>query len=268
MSKLRPPVKTHGGKRYLREWIISHFPKGYHALTYCEPFCGGASVFLNKKKSQREIISDLDKGVISIFRMLKRSPRHFIDSLENLEYKESVFLEEKNKVFTDYDVMERAIHEYVLRRMSRGGMKETFAWSERLRGGLPGDLNAWNTMLEVLPKLADRVKDTTILNQDFREVMADYDRRDLLLYLDPPYLTTTRSKGSGDIYSHEMSEKAHREMLELCNISKGKVVISGYYSELYKNTLKNWNMVKKEIPNHSSQSKSKERREECLWFNY
>lgn len=41
--------------------------------------------------------------------------------------------------------------------MSRGGNGDAFAWSERLRGGKPGDLNGWETRLEMLPALAQRI---------------------------------------------------------------------------------------------------------------
>ena len=55
-KKIRPPVKTHGGKHYLKNFIIENFPENYEELIYCEPLCGGASVLLNKNKSKQEII--------------------------------------------------------------------------------------------------------------------------------------------------------------------------------------------------------------------
>ena len=83
MSKIRPPVKTHGGKFPICNWVIEHFPSDYRDLTYCELCCGGASVFLNKSPSKEEVINDSDKGIISVFKALRDEPKELIDRLEN-----------------------------------------------------------------------------------------------------------------------------------------------------------------------------------------
>ena len=164
-KKLRPPVKTHGGKFYLMDFIISNFPENYKELNYCELFCAGASVFLNKEPSKEEVINDVDTGLISIYKSLRDEPDEIIDRLKKIDYNEKTFNEALAKSelpFEDY--IEHALNEFILRRMSRGGMKKIFAWSDRLRGGKPGDVNAWNTILEQLPLISERVKNTIILN--------------------------------------------------------------------------------------------------------
>lgn len=45
MSKLTGPLKWHGGKSYLADWIISLMPKHLH---YVEPYAGGLAVLLAK----------------------------------------------------------------------------------------------------------------------------------------------------------------------------------------------------------------------------
>lgn len=274
MSKksLRPPVKTHGGKHYLKWFIIDNFPNGYQDMTYVELFCGGASVFLNKEPSKQEVINDKDDGLIYIFKALRDEPKEFIDRLKRIRYTERAFemalkrAESSTTVFDDY--IDHATNEYMLRRMSRGGLKKAFAWSDRERGGKPGDVNAWETMLKELPLIAERVKSTTILNSDFAEVFKTWDEEDTLLYLDPPYLPSTRSEGSTTLYEHELSVDDHVNLLHLAKNARGKVLISGYSSPLYNKSLKGWKCKKKNVPNNSGQGKTKERRVECLWMNY
>lgn len=267
--KLRPPIKTHGGKYYLSAWIIEHFPQGYEDMTYCEPFCAGASVLLNKEPSVEEIISDIDDGVISIFKSLRDEPQEFIARIKRTKYTERAFKMAQNrseKPFDDY--VDQAVNEYALRRMSRGGMKRAFAWSERTRGGKPGDVNAWDTMIELLPSISERVQNTVVLKEDFVKIMKVWDEEETLFYLDPPYLHSTRTEGSTNAYEHELTVEDHINMLHLANNARGKVIISGYASPLYNRNLKDWRCVKKNIANHSGQSKTKERRIECLWMNY
>lgn len=268
MKTLRPPVKTHGGKWFLKQWVIEHFPKNYMDMTYFEPCCGGASVFLNKIPSEEEIINDLDKGVVSIFKALRDEPKEFIDRIKKIKYLEETFSEAVKRENDFEDYIDQAINEYILRRMSRGGLKKAFAWSERLRGGKPGDVNAWETMIELLPDIAERVKNVVILNKHFKEVIKVWDCENVLIYLDPPYLPLTRAKGSEDLYDNEMSVEDHIDLLNCIKDAKSKVIISGYNSPLYNKYLKEWKTVKKEIVNHSSQQKTKERRFEVLWYNY
>ena len=66
----------------------------------------------------------------------------------------------------------------------------------------------------------------------------------------------------------ELTVEDHIHLLHLAKNARGKIVISGYPSPLYNRTLKNWRCKKKNVANHSSQAKVKERRIECLWMNY
>ena len=268
-KSVRPPFKTHGGKRYLANWIISNFPEDYQTLNYCEPMCAGASVFLNKTSSPQEVINDLDGGVVAIFKALRDEPVELVEKLSKIKYCEESFNEAIEKADHEYaDYMDLAVNEYVLRRMSRGGMRKAFAWSDRKRGGKPGDVNAWETMLETLPKLSERLTGVTILNKSVFDIFKVWDEENCLIYLDPPYLPDTRSEGSTEIYKYEMSADDHIHLLAVAKNARAKIIISGYPSPLYNRTLKGWKVRKKNVANNSSQSKKKERRVEVLWMNY
>ena len=267
--RLRPPVKTHGGKWYLASWIVENFPDNYEDLTYVEPMCAGASVFLTKKPSREEVLNDLDHGLICVFKSLRDEPKEFIDRLKRIRYTDRTFKMALNKSGQNLeDYVEAGINEYMLRRMSRGGMKKSFAWSERIRGGKPGDVNAWKTMLKELPSIADRIKETTILNRSVFDVFKVWDEEDTLWYIDPPYLPNTREENSTNIYEHEMSVDDHIQLLNIIKNARGKVIISGYSSPLYNRNLKGWKIKKKNVANNSGQGKTKEKRTEVIWMNY
>lgn len=269
MTKLRPPVKIHGGKYYLAAWVLENFPENYHTMDYVEPFVGAGSVFLNKKPSEFEVINDIDQNLIQIWRALRDEPTAFISRLKRTNYAESSFNRVKNRDGDYKDYMEHAVTEFILRRMSRGGLKQAFAWSERKRGGIPGDVNAWNTIIEELPEIAQRCAKVNIFNKSAVDIIKAFDDDNSLIYCDPPYLHDTRT--SKDSYEHELSTEDHVKLADTLNSCRGKVIISGYpstlYSRLYHADL-GWKCVKKSIANHASQSKTKTRKTECLWKNF
>jgi DNA adenine methylase len=266
---LRPPFKCHGGKHYLAEWVIGLFPKDYEDYDYVEPFIGAGSVLLNKLPPHKhvEVINDLDVGVSQIFRALRDEPEHFIARLKKITYSERVFkreLKRQNGQFEDY--LDHAVSEFVVRRMSRGGLKKAFGWSDRQRGGQPGDVNAWKTILKHLPLITERVKNIRIFNKPAIEIISAFDGDKVLLYVDPPY--APESRVSKKAYTHEMTTADHTKLAEELGKFRGKVILSGYPCPLYDELYADWRCEKKKIVNHSSQQKTKKLKTECCWMNY
>lgn len=262
---LRPIVKIHGGKRYLFKWIIDKFPKGYAEMRYVEPCGGAASVLLNKVRSVSEIYNDLDPGLFNLVYCLKNHPAEVIEQCRAIPYTEEMFKAAKsNKAVVGIGP---AVDEMVKRRMSRGGLGTHFGWSNRKRGGKPGDVNAWETFTgHFLPLICERLKDVEVSNQNVCELLPAVDGPDLFTYIDPPYLPSTRTAKSA--YNVEMTEAEHMRLAGVVMGLKGKVLVSGYYSPLYLKLYKGWKMHVREVANHSSQSKKKERRLECMWANF
>jgi DNA adenine methylase len=125
--KLRAPFKIHGGKFYLSPLIISHFPTNYEKMTYLELFGGAGNVLLNKNPSAIEIYNDLYAPTANIFFHLVNYSKDIIKTIAEIEYSEKSFNNAKKVAFSTNLVS--AVAELVLRRMSRGGMKKHFSWS-------------------------------------------------------------------------------------------------------------------------------------------
>lgn len=261
---IRPIVKIHGGKRYLYKWLLSLFPKDYAGMRYVEPCGGAASVLLNKGRSTEEFYNDLDTGLFNLVYCLKRYPEEVCALARATPYTEAVFRAAKESTATG---VEGAVGELVRRRMSRGGLGTHFGWSNRLRGGKPGDVNAWETFVhDHLPAVCERLKDVEILNESVFDLFAKMDGKNTLWYINPPYLPSTRTAKKA--YNREMTEEQHADLARLVNGAAGKVMVSGYYSPLYLKMYKGWKLNVREVANHSSQSKKKERRLECVWRNW
>src|SRR3990167_9636923 len=249
-------LKTHGGKFYLANWIITHFPKDYEKYYYLEPFCGGANVFLQKKKSLYETLIDKNPKIINLLKVIQNSGyfMRFFEEIQKIEYNKFNFAAalSNSREYCDLPPINAAIKEYVLSRMSRGGLKKDFAWSNRLRNKKPGDVNSWESGIKLLPEISLRLRKAIILNNDSLSFLRKQSYKNCLIYCDPPYLQSTRS--SKQIYGeHEMSETEHILLSEILNNCQAKVIVSGYSSDLYdKKLYKSWNRFEKAIANHAS----------------
>ena len=119
----------------------------------------------------------------------------------------------------------------------------------------------WVRLPERIMQAAERLRGVQIENHPALEIMERFNFANVLMYLDPPYITGTRH---GKQYRHEMySVESHEELLEKALAHKGPLLISGYDSPLYRDMLRGWH---REETVSYSQVCSKKR--EVLWMNF
>jgi DNA adenine methylase len=111
------------------------------------------------------------------------------------------------------------------------------------------------------------VRGVVIENKPALDLIREHDGPHTLFYCDPPYLPRTRTarKAYGP---YEMTEQEHRDLLRLLRRCKGKVMLSGYPSELYDRMLSGWTRHTFDVPNQASGAKKKDRETEVLWCNW
>lgn len=268
-SKSRPVQKTHGGKAYLARRLISLFPDDINA--FGEPFVGGGSVFLNLRPDlyRSAWINDLHEPTFDLWDTLRDPSRFpaFHEAIRLVRYTDESFCYHRDR--PSLGPTDAAVKQFCTNRMSRGGMGKELAWSDRLRGGKPGDLNAWETAVADLPLVhrhlaAINLKVTQI---DAVKVVSHlgHDRRNFL-YLDPPYVPTTRT--TPIVYAKEMDVAHHVRLLSAIRMCRARVMISGYPSPLYDRFLRGWHRASFDMPNHAGQGLTKQRRTEVVWMNY
>jgi DNA adenine methylase len=259
---LRPPLKYHGGKFYAAGWIVPLLPP--HDV-YVEPFAGGLNVLLRKPTAQVEIVGDLNGDLIGFYLVLRDRTKELIARLQAIPYSLESFAWACAEDPTA-DQLEQAVRFIVKARMSRGGLGRSFAWSERLRGGQPGDKNGWETSLKELPRIARRLQGVELGCENAVSLIRRCDCPGALHYCDPPYPGVTRSatKAYGRF---EMSDEDHVKLLDVVLKLEGMVVISGRPNRLYDEALADWKRHEKVTVNHSGQGKTKKREAEVLWLS-
>ena len=101
-----------------------------------------------------------------------------------------------------------------------------------------------------------------ILQGDGIEFLSSYPfQGDELVYCDPPYLMETRR--SGPLYRFEMPDVDHRRLLRCIRTIPAMVMISGYWSEMYAEALKEWNSIHFPVTTRGNSLAT-----EWVWFNF
>lgn len=270
IRRIRPPVKAHGGKYYLARQIVPVLLSAPSKPTeYCEPCVFGGSVFLAMPRFEREIVGDINPCIVSLWRVLARQQTAAVLSarLDGVVYDEGNFENALNAT-VDSEVDE-ATNFIIRSRFSRGGLGKAFAWSERERGGKPGDANAWDTFrTKSLPQIVERATGVEVFAQAcWKTVWESRDRIRRLIYADPPYMPETRTarKAYGP---YEMTPLQHAKLIAALRSHTGPAAISGYRCRQYDRWLHDWRRIDFDVPNNSGQGKAKQRRVESLWINW
>lgn len=117
--------------------------------------------------------------------------------------------------------------------------------------------------VEGLPEIAQRLQRVQIENAPATEVIQRYDTEHTTFYVNPPYVHSAR--GDSAAYGYEMTDKDHVALAEILNGVRGRVVLSGYRTDLYDHLYKNWRHV--DAKEHSCHSVHK-LRQESVWLNF
>jgi len=203
-DSLPPILGWIGGKTKLANKIISMMPK--HKV-YVEPFLGGGSVFFKKQLADVNVINDIDKDLINFYKGVRDSGCEKIGACKmpknRIEFdraKES----QANDICSYLGVNKRAY--------GRNNTKPHFSDAIAKRGD-----NAVNFRGKC-DRYKDKLKQAKILNKDYKDAVNQYDSKDMLAYIDPPYFAV---KG---YYNH--NEINPEEVAKVVKSMKGKAIIS------------------------------------------
>lgn len=255
--------KYPGSKWAIAQWVVDHFPDGYERMIYLEPFAGSLAVFFNKAPSSVEVINDIDSDVVNLFRVLRERP----EDMERMILLTPFSREEYDLAFeATEDPLEKARRFLVRANMGIGSRRcGKTGWHCRVSKDPGGSVVKWSTMLRQIEPAASRLRGTPtnlvhIENCNAIELIKRFNKPEVLMYLDPPYLRKVRK--SGALYQQEMDEASHSQLLETISGSSAKIILSGYDSELYNTYLHGW---------HKDRTSAKAfvgDTTETIWMNY
>ena len=229
---MRSPLVWLGGKGRLAERITPLLPRPERHLTYCEPFCGGASILFSRRPAGIEVINDANSEIINFFQVLRDHGDVLRNYLQNTPYSRQVFEEWRSVDPKTLDPLERAARLFYLSRSSfmasgaSGNRKPSWAYARI-------DDNRARSVMKVvdddLLAVRDRLRTVYIEHGDALEVISRFDAPQTVFYCDPPYHPDTRSDSGG--YADELED--HDTLLDTLESVQGMVALSGYPHESY-----------------------------------
>ncbi|MFD6619947.1 DNA adenine methylase [Streptomyces albidoflavus] len=259
---MKSPVPYFGSKQRIAPWIASLLPAHEH---YVEPYAGGLSVLLAKRPARMETVNDLDGELMVFWRVLRERPTELLRACMLTPHSRAG-LEETFAEPPAGDDLELARRIWSRLAQGRSGTLRRTGWRHYIDPAgsvtsMPGYLEAY---ADRLAAAAERLHTVSLECLPALTLIGKYGAQpDVLLYVDPPYLGTTRPWSN---YRVEMkTEGEHRELADALADCAAAVVLSGYDSPLYAELYGDWHRY--EQSTMTGNAASSKGRTEVLWAN-
>lgn len=258
---MKPPITYFGGKSTLGPTIASLLPAHSH---YVEPYAGSLAVLLAKAPADHETVNDLDGDLVNFWRVLRNQP----DELSRLC---ALTPHSRAEHAASYEIeacpdLERARRVFVQLTQGRAGIRTRAGWRHYVNPAgistsMPDYLRGY---VDRIAPAASRLADVSLECRPALDLIQLYGRDPkVLLYVDPPYLGSTRASGG---YLYDMRDEAeHRELAEGLHSVRASVALSGYPSPLYDDLYRDWD--RHSFAASTGQGGTWESRTEVLWSN-
>ncbi len=196
-SRPKPLVPYFGGKARVADKIIKTFPKH---KTYVEPFVGGGSVYWADTQADKYVINDLNKDIYNLYKTAKNSPNTLKKCDVNRLNTKSKFDSVKHKS------KKSACDTINLQKHSFSGTGIFAKKDHKFNNNFNGNHS-------------EKLKKTRITNQDFRKVIKSNDKKETLIYLDPPYVVGGKTYKTHGVTPKDVCDSVKK-------LKKAKVSIS------------------------------------------
>jgi len=239
---MRPPFCRIGSKKPIADKIIKMIPP--HEI-YVEPFVGSGAIYWDKEPSKKEILNDLDTQLINNYRLLKKTKtRNFKTDLDTIQE----IQDHVNKpARTDGDKLMKEI------AISCNTFGNTG------RGKIYKESNPYKKLRNI-DEYQERMKDTTLLNQDYKSVIKKYDSPSTFFFLDPPYESSERLYKDGAFNFAELNN--------ILEGIKGKFLLTLNDSRNIRNIFRNFKIMGIKVKGQGNTGIGVGTRKEVIIKNY
>ena len=228
----KPFLKWAGGKGQLIASIWETFPMDFKKrkdVVYIEPFVGSGAVLFwlleNYPNIKHAVINDINRDLITAYRVIKESPKLLIDYLKELqneylskgkEEDQKYFFLEKRKIFNERKqgnltntglliFLNKTCYNGLYRVNSRNKFNVPFGRYKNPKICDPETILKDNSLLQKV----------IILNVDFEETLK-YADKNSFFYFDPPYKPISRTSSFNSYASFTFNDSEQERLARFC----------------------------------------------------
>jgi len=219
---MNSPFKWVGGKSRLRKYVVPLLPP--HTC-YIEPFAGAAWVLFGKVPSAVEVLNDIDKDLITFFRVVREQPEELIASFEWELCSRAEFERLAKLDASKLDDVQRAHRFYYLIMAGWGGELNYPRFQTSITDGGHGNrmIGAMKFLRDRILPVHERLKTVIIECLPWEECIERYDRPNSVMYIDPPY------PGNKCNYAHNMRDwEDHYRLAKRLSTTACRWILSSY----------------------------------------
>ena len=193
---VKSPLRYPGGKSKALKYILPHIPLTMKISEFREPFVGGGSVFITLKiifaeKIKLYWINDLNYDLCCFWAYARDDIDRLVEAVVAMKEKYSEgrdlynYLKDEKTI---RDEFERAVRFFIMNRITFSGVVDAGGYSQKAY-----ETRFTPSSVERLKEVSKIVSGVHISRSDYEKLLLD-DGEDVFIFLDPPYLTATKSK--------------------------------------------------------------------------
>ncbi|MBI3584177.1 MAG: DNA adenine methylase [Nitrospinae bacterium] len=246
-----------GGKSIISNKIIPLIPK--HTC-YCEVFAGAAWLLFKKDESDVEVLNDINKNLVTLYRVVKHHLDEFIRFFRWILVARDEFQRFKDENPSTLTDIQRAVRFYYLLKTGYASRVDnpTFT-SSTVR---PSRLNLLR-IEEELSAAHLRLVRVFIENMHYEKLIERYDKAHTFFYLDPPYYDCEGYYGKGIFYKDDFVK-----IRDILKSISGKFIMSINNTKEIRELYKDFNIKKVETMYNIGGVDKKQKVTELLIMNF
>ncbi len=230
------PFHYFGGKSPFLPFLFNHLPADVHLV---DAMCGSAAVGLNAP-NKLVTLNDINEDIFNFFQVLRTDLDKFMHQVQHTPFSRQEFLLTRER--TD-EPIEQARRFFIRAIQGFGGSGSQHPnqcnWAPEVSGMnmYNGKMrthfkcHTWEAKIQLLPVIAKKLRTMQIEHDDVIKIINRYNKKNVCIYLDPPY--DKKIRGNKNRYLHEFRASDHEAIAAAVQDHPGFIAVSGYSGTLY-----------------------------------